>query len=134
MRHTFVALVEDIPGVLNRVVSVFRRRQFNIESLTVSHTHQPGISRITIVTSGTPMVIEQIKNQLGRLVPVHKVRDLTVTGPYVQRGAKPQTMPVRQEKRIHLAVLRLGAKHDATNPVNAVLFPFIQSHPKGVLK
>jgi acetolactate synthase-1/3 small subunit len=77
MRHTFVALVEDKPGVLNRVVSVFRRRLFNIESLTVSHTHQPGISRITIVVDSDKTEVERIIPYMHKLINVIQVEDLT---------------------------------------------------------
>ena len=79
-------LVDNEPGVLARVIGLFSGRGYNIESLTVSETeHQQHLSRITIVTRGTPMVIEQIKNQLERLVPVHRVVDLTVAGPAIER-------------------------------------------------
>lgn len=85
-RHTISVLVDNEPGVLARVVGLFSGRGYNIESLTVAETDPEGhLSRITIVTSGTPMIIEQIKNQLGRLVPVHRVSDLTVEGPRVER-------------------------------------------------
>lgn len=85
-RHTISVLVDNEPGVLARVVGLFSGRGYNIESLTVAETDPEGnLSRITIVTSGTRMIIEQIKNQLGRLVPVHKVSDLTVEGPCVER-------------------------------------------------
>jgi acetolactate synthase-1/3 small subunit len=77
MRHTFVALVEDKPGVLNRVVSVFRRRNFNIESLTVGHTHQEGISRITIVVDSDKTDIERIMPYMYKLINVVQVEDLT---------------------------------------------------------
>ena len=84
--HTISVLVEDEPGVLARVVGLFAGRGYNIESLTVAVVeHAQGLSRITIVTSGTPMVIEQIKAQLGRLVPVHRVHDLTAEGPHIER-------------------------------------------------
>ena len=84
--HTISVLVDNEPGVLARVIGLFSGRGYNIESLTVAETDPQGnLSRITIVTSGTPMVIEQIKNQLGRLVPVHKVSDLTIEGPHVER-------------------------------------------------
>src|SRR5713101_8766817 len=80
--HTLSVLVQNEPGVLARVIGLFSGRGYNIESLTVSETeHQAHLSRITIVTTGTPMVIEQIKNQLDRLVPVHRVVDMTVAGP-----------------------------------------------------
>jgi acetolactate synthase-1/3 small subunit len=79
-------LVDNEPGVLARVIGLFSGRGYNIESLTVSETeHAKHRSRITIVTTGTPMVIEQIKNQLERLVPVHRVTDLTVTGVPIER-------------------------------------------------
>src|SRR3954464_19364 len=84
--HTLSVLVDNEPGVLARVIGLFSGRGYNIESLTVSETeHQKHLSRITIVTRGTPMVIEQIKNQLGRLVPVHRVVDMTLAGPAIQR-------------------------------------------------
>jgi acetolactate synthase-1/3 small subunit len=84
--HTISVLVENEPGVLARVVGLFSGRGYNIESLTVAEVeHQEVLSRITIVTSGTPMVIEQIKAQLGRLVPVHRVHDLTAEGPHIER-------------------------------------------------
>ncbi len=84
--HTVAVLVDNEAGVLGRVIGLFSGRGYNIESLTVSEVdHHECLSRINIVTTGTPMVIEQIKAQLGRLVPVHKVRDLTSEGPSVQR-------------------------------------------------
>jgi acetolactate synthase I/III small subunit len=85
-RHTIAVLVDNEPGILARVVGLFSGRGYNIESLTVAETDaREHLSRITIVTTGTPMVIEQIKAQLDRLVPVHKVSDLTLVGPYVER-------------------------------------------------
>jgi len=84
--HTISVLVDDEPGVLARVVGLFSGRGYNIESLTVAVVeHEEGLSRITIVTSGTPMVIEQIKAQLGRLVPVRRVHDLTAEGAHIER-------------------------------------------------
>ena len=85
-RHTLAVLVENEPGILARVVGLFSGRGYNIDSLTVSETeHEKHLSRITIVTSGTPMVIEQIKHQLERLVQVRRVHDLTVEGPSIER-------------------------------------------------
>lgn len=85
-RHTISVLVDNEPGVLARVVGLFSGRGYNIESLTVSETeHESHVSRITMITTGTPQVIEQIKAQLDRLVPVHSVVDLTVTGNGVER-------------------------------------------------
>jgi len=85
-RHTIAVLVANEPGVLARVIGLFSGRGYNIESLTVSEVDEINArSRITIVTSGTPMVIEQIKAQLSRLVPVFDVHDLTLEGPHVSR-------------------------------------------------
>ncbi|MAF50356.1 MAG: acetolactate synthase small subunit [Rhodospirillales bacterium] len=84
--HTFSVLVDNEAGVLHRVVGLFSGRGYNIESLTVSEVEEEAhLSKITIVTSGTPMIIEQIRAQLDRLVPVHKVANLTGDGPSVQR-------------------------------------------------
>jgi acetolactate synthase-1/3 small subunit len=84
--HTLAVIVDNEPGVLARVIGLFSGRGYNIESLTVSETeHEKHLSRITIVTRGTPMVIEQIKNQLDRLVPVHRVVDMTTAGPSIER-------------------------------------------------
>src|SRR3954462_5449358 len=84
--HTLSVIVDNEPGVLARVIDLFYGRGYNIDSLTVSETeHEKHLSRITIVTRGTPMVIEQIKNQLDRLVPIHRVVDVTLAGPSIQR-------------------------------------------------
>ncbi len=77
VRHTIVALVEDHPGVLNRIVSLFRRRNFNIESLAVGHTEVAGISRMTIVVSGSDTIVEQVSKQLYKVIEVLKVTDVT---------------------------------------------------------
>lgn len=77
MKHTLVALMQDHPGVLNRVSSLFRRRGFNIESLSVGHTETPGISRMTIVIDSTDTSVEQVTKQLYRLIEVLKVSDVT---------------------------------------------------------
>ncbi|MGE0669250.1 MAG: acetolactate synthase small subunit [Sphingomonadales bacterium] len=85
-RHTIAVLVDNEAGVLARVVGLFSGRGYNIESLTVAEVnHADGLSRITIVTRGTPQVIDQIEAQLERLVPVHKVSNLTTEGPSVER-------------------------------------------------
>lgn len=99
--HTLSVIVDNEPGVLARVIGLFSGRGYNIESLTVAQTDpERGLSRITIVCSGTPMVIEQIKNQLGRLVPVHSVRDLTSEGPHVAREHALLKIVGRGEPRI----------------------------------
>src|SRR5262245_65611690 len=83
--RTLAVIVDNEPGVLARVIGLFSGRGYNIDSLTVSETeHEKHLSHITIVTRGTPMVMEQIKNQLHRLVPVHRVVDRTVAGPHVE--------------------------------------------------
>ena len=83
---TIAVLVENEAGVLARVIGLFSGRGYNIDSLTVAPVDDEGrLSRITVVTSGTEMVIEQIKAQLDRLVPVHKVSDLTLAGPHLVR-------------------------------------------------
>ena len=90
-RHTLAVLVVNEPGVLARVIGLFAGRGYNIESLTVAEVERPdlqrgrGLSRITLVTSGTRMIIDQIKTQLERLVPIRRVRDLTEEGPFVGR-------------------------------------------------
>ena len=85
-KHTISVLVDNEAGVLARVVGLFSGRGYNIESLTVAEIDaKKSLSRINIVTSGTPMIIEQIKAQLTRLVPIHKVRDLTLDGARVER-------------------------------------------------
>jgi acetolactate synthase-1/3 small subunit len=85
-RHTLSVVVDNEPGVLARVIGLFSGRGYNIDSLTVSETeHAKHLSRITIVTTGTPMVLAQIKNQLARLVPVHSVTDLTASGRPIER-------------------------------------------------
>ncbi|MAL78151.1 MAG: acetolactate synthase small subunit [Sneathiella sp.] len=100
-RHTISVLVDNEFGVLARVVGLFSGRGYNIESLTVARVDQEeNLSRITIVTSGTAMVIEQIKAQLGRLVPVHKVADLTSDGPSVEREMALVKVISKGEKRV----------------------------------
>jgi acetolactate synthase-1/3 small subunit len=77
--HTLSVLVQNEPGVLARVIGLFSGRGYNIESLTVSETEsQKHVSRITVVTTGTPQVIQQIKNQLDRMIPVYRVVDMTL--------------------------------------------------------
>ena len=100
-RHAIAVLVDNEPGILARVVGLFSGRGYNIESLTVAEVDRKNrLSRITIVTSGTRMIIEQIKAQLARLVPVHKVRDLTDEGPYVEREMMLVKVAGKAEARI----------------------------------
>jgi acetolactate synthase-1/3 small subunit len=79
-KHTVVALVEDHPGVLNRVASLFRRRGFNIDSLAVGPTEEDGVSRMTIVVDGATTQVEQVEKQLYKLIDVLKVSDITNDG------------------------------------------------------
>jgi acetolactate synthase-1/3 small subunit len=99
--HTLCVLVDNEPGVLARVIGLFSGRGYNIDSLTVSETeHQKHLSRITIVTRGTPMVVEQIKNQLERLVPIHRVIDMTLGGPSIERELAMVKVRGRGEHRV----------------------------------
>jgi acetolactate synthase-1/3 small subunit len=105
--HTLCVLVDNEPGVLARVIGLFSGRGYNIESLTVSETeHERHLSRITIVTRGTPMVIEQIKHQLERLVPIHRVVDMTVAGPRIERELA--MVKVRGKGEHRMEALRLA--------------------------
>ncbi len=102
--HTLSVLVDNEPGVLARVIGLFSGRGYNIESLTVSETeHEKHLSRITIVTGGTRLVLEQIKNQLDRLVPVHRVTDLTMVA-----KARNQDKPLERE----LALVKVAGSGD----------------------
>ncbi|MQQ07414.1 acetolactate synthase small subunit [Epibacterium sp. SM1979] len=122
-RHTLALLVENEPGVLARVIGLFSGRGYNIESLTVAEVDHTGhLSRITIVTTGTPQVIEQIKTQLGRIVPVHEVHDLTVEGPSVERELAIFKVEGDGDKRVE--ALRLADIFRA-NVVDSTLSSFI---------
>jgi len=101
MQHTLVALVEDKPGVLNRVSSLFRRRAFNIESLTVGHTAEPGISRMTIVVDSDDLNIERLTAYLYKLVNVIQVHDLTAQ-PSVSRDLAMIKVNATPENRTHI--------------------------------
>ncbi len=106
-QHTLSVLVDNEPGVLARVIGLFSGRGYNIDSLTVSEvSHEGHLSRITIVTTGSPMVIEQIKNQLERLVPIHKVTDLTAGGLALERELALVKVAGKGEHRVE--ALRLA--------------------------
>ncbi len=117
--HTISVLVDNEPGVLARVVGLFSGRGYNIESLTVAEVDiAENYSRITIVTSGTPMIIEQIKAQLGRLVPVHGVSDLTVEGPHVERElalVKVRGVGEKRVESLRIADIFRARAVDSTN-------------------
>jgi acetolactate synthase-1/3 small subunit len=122
-KHTLAVVVDNEAGVLARVVGMFSGRGYNIESLTVAEIdHQGHRSRITIVTTGTPKIIEQIKAQLGRIVPVHAVHDLTVEGPSVERELALFKVAGEGEKRIE--ALRLAEIFRA-NVVDSTLASFV---------
>ena len=122
-RHTIAVLVENEPGVLARVIGLFSGRGYNIESLTVAEVDHTGhLSRITIVTAGTPQVIEQIKAQLGRIVPVREVHDLTVEGASVERELAMFKVVGGGDKRVE--ALRLADIFRA-NVVDSTLNSFI---------
>jgi acetolactate synthase I/III small subunit len=98
--RTLSILVDNEPGVLARVIGLFSGRGYNIDSLTVTETeHEKHLSRITIVARGTPAVIVQIKHQLERLVPVHRVRDLTDEGVSLERELALVKVVGKGEKR-----------------------------------
>jgi len=126
-RRTLAIIVDNEPGVLARIAGMFSGRGYNIESLTVSETqHESHISRITVVTRGTPQVIDQIKAQLDRLVPVHRVVDLTSQGVNIERELAlvkvRQDGETRSEHRME--ALRLAAAFGAKS-IDATLNSFI---------
>ncbi len=122
-RHTLAVIVENEPGVLARVIGLFSGRGYNIESLTVAEIdHEGHRSRITIVTSGTPHVIDQIEAQLGRIVPVHEVHDLTAAGRAVERELALFKVAGKGEARVE--ALRLADIFRA-NVVDSTLESFI---------
>lgn len=122
-RHTLAVIVDNEPGVLARVIGLFSGRGYNIDSLTVAEVDHTGhLSRITIVTTGTPQVIEQIKAQLGRIVPVHGVQDLTVEGSSVERELAMIKVVGDGDKRVE--ALRLADIFRA-NVVDSTLGSFV---------
>lgn len=104
MRHTFVVYVEDTPGVLNRVASLFRRRVFNIESLTVGHTEGPGVSRMTIVVETDEHGAHRLEANLYKLVNVLRVDDITGK-PSVERDLAMIKVAATPETRAHVMQL-----------------------------
>ena len=122
-RHTLAVIVDNEPGVLARISGMFSGRGYNIESLTVSETeHEKHLSRITIVTTGTDAVIEQIKSQLERLVPVHRVNDITVLGDGMERELALVKVAGRGDHRVE--AMRLASAFGAKT-VDATLVSFI---------
>ncbi len=122
-KHTLAVIVDNEAGVLARVIGLFGARGYNIDSLTVAEIDHAGHrSRITIVTTGTPQVIEQIKAQLGRIVPVHEVHDLTVEGDAVERELALIKVQGEGDKRVE--ALRLADIFRA-NAVDSTLGSFV---------
>ncbi len=121
--HTLTILVDNEAGVLARVIGLFSGRGYNIDSLTVAETDAEGHkSRITIVTTGTPAVIEQIKAQLGLIIPVYEVNDLTVEGPSVEREMALLKVAGSGDKRVE--AMRL-ADIFRVNVVDSTLESFV---------
>jgi len=141
MEHIFVVLVEDKPGVLNRVASLFRRRAFNIESLTVGHTEQPGVSRMTIVIDSNQTNAERVTANLYKLVNVIQISDLQNT-PVVSRDlalikvgvdsiSRPQAMQLVDVYRAHVVdvtneslIVEITGTEDKINSFVDVMRPF----------
>ena len=122
-RHVLAVIVDNEAGVLARVIGLFSGRGYNIESLTVAEIdHQGHRSRITVVTTGTPQIIEQIIAQLGRIVPVHEVHDLTVEGPSVERELALLRVSGTGDRRVE--ALRLADIFRA-NVVDSTLDSFV---------
>jgi acetolactate synthase-1/3 small subunit len=122
-RHTLSVLVDNEPGVLARIAGLFSGRGYNIESLTVSETeHEAHVSRITVVTSGTAQVIDQIRHQLERLVPVHEVIDLTEVGEALERELCLVKVVGKGDQRVE--ALRLAAAFGART-LDATLTSFV---------
>ncbi len=122
-RHTLAVIVDNEPGVLARIAGLFSGRGYNIESLTVSETeHEKHISRITVVTSGTANVIDQIKAHLDRLVPVHRVVDLTLQGEALERELALVKVVGKGEYRVE--AMRLAAAFGART-LDASLTSFV---------
>jgi len=122
-RHTLAVIVDNEPGVLARIAGLFSGRGYNIESLTVSETeHDKHLSRITVVTSGTASVIDQIKAHLDRLVPVHRVVDLTLQGEAVERELCLLKVVGKGDHRVE--AMRLAAAFGART-LDATLTSFV---------
>jgi acetolactate synthase-1/3 small subunit len=122
-RHTLSVIVDNEPGVLSRIAGLFSGRGYNIESLTVCETEaEKHLSRITIVTSGSEKIIEQIKSQLDRLVPVHRVVDLTLQGEFLERELALVKVVGKGDQRME--ALRLAAAFGART-IDATVTSFV---------
>lgn len=141
MRHTVIALMEDRPGVLNHVASLFRRRNFNIESLTVGHSETSGVSRMTVVVDGDDTVVEQVSKQLYKLLHVLKVVDVTSEAAVVRelalikvhatsatRGEIMQLVDIFRAKAVDVAAdsltIEITGQEDKVDTLISLLRPF----------
>lgn len=131
-KATIAVLVDNEPGVLARVIGLFAGRGYNIDSLTVSEVDAAAhLSRITIVTSGTEMVIAQIKAQLQRLVPVHRTSDLTVEGPYIERELALVKVSSSGESRVEaLRIADIFRARAVDSTINSFVFEITGSLEK----
>tara|TARA_B100001123_G_scaffold34998_1_gene36289 strand:+ start:22 stop:588 length:567 start_codon:yes stop_codon:yes gene_type:complete len=133
-RHTFAVLVSNEPGVLARVIGLFSGRGYNIESLTVAAVSEDAsMSRITIVTTGTSMIIDQIRHQLDRLVPVYSVHDLTEEGAFVERDlalVKVISKPRSHERRESLRIAEVFGAEPVDTTTHSFVFQMTGSPGK----
>lgn len=130
--HTFSILVENEPGVLARVIGLLSGRGYNIDSLTVAQVDDAEhLSKITIVSSGTQMVLEQIRAQLERLVPVRAVSDLTVDGPSVERELALIKVAGEGESRVEsLRIADIFRAHVVDSTNQSFVFEIVGSTEK----
>ena len=141
MRHTLVAMMEDKPGVLNRVSGLFRRRNYNIESLTVGHSETPGISRMTVVVRGDERVVRQVLEQLSKLVNVTEVRDVSAHSSVIRElalikvkaahGTRSEIMELANVFRARVVdvgsdslTMEITGQEDKVNSLIGLLHPF----------
>lgn len=123
-RHVLAVTVDNEPGILAKITGLFTARGYNIDSLTVADiTEDHAVSRITIVTNGPPRVIDQIEAQLERLVPVHKVTDLTTAGPHVERELALIKVAGTGDKRVEaLRVAEIFRAHVVDTTTTSFVF------------
>lgn len=123
-RHVLAVMVDNEPGILAKITGLFTARGYNIDSLTVADISEDhAVSRITIVTNGPPQVIDQIEAQLERLVPVHKVTDLTTAGPHVERELALIKVSGTGDKRVEaLRVAEIFRAHVVDTTTTSFVF------------
>jgi acetolactate synthase I/III small subunit len=132
LKATIAVVVDNEPGVLARVVGLFSGRGYNIDSLTVSEVDESAhLSRITIVTNGTAMIIEQIKAQLQRLVPIHRVSDLSADGLHIERELALVKVASTGEKRVEaLRIADIFRAHAVDSTISSFVFEITGSIEK----